>query len=179
VGTEEAREAVTRPAGRLGGARPGRAERPPGRRYAERLWVPWTWWVLGIAAAALLCLEVLTTLTIGRIWVGWQAMTIAVVGGFLFGWLVSQSRTLVEVVGDELVAGPARLPLGHVGEVRLVDEAARRQLMGPGADPAAYTFVRAWVRLAVLIEVTDPDDPTPYWLVSTRRPQALAAALGR
>jgi len=27
------------------------------------------------------------------------------------------------------------------------------------------------------VEVTDPDDPTPYWLLATRDPQRLAAAL--
>jgi hypothetical protein len=31
----------------------------------------------------------------------------------------------------------------------------------------------------VRIEVTDPHDSTPYWIVSTRHPDALVAALGR
>jgi hypothetical protein len=30
----------------------------------------------------------------------------------------------------------------------------------------------------VLLVLDDPDDPTPYWLVSTRRPTAVLAALG-
>ena len=29
----------------------------------------------------------------------------------------------------------------------------------------------------VTIAVTDPDDPTPYWLVSTRAPESLAEAI--
>jgi hypothetical protein len=29
----------------------------------------------------------------------------------------------------------------------------------------------------VRVEVVDPQDPTPYWLVSTRRPDDLARAL--
>jgi hypothetical protein len=29
----------------------------------------------------------------------------------------------------------------------------------------------------VRIEVLDPDDPTPYWVVSTRHPERLIAAL--
>jgi hypothetical protein len=29
----------------------------------------------------------------------------------------------------------------------------------------------------VRVELTDPEDPTPYWLVSSRRPDALARAL--
>ena len=33
------------------------------------------------------------------------------------------------------------------------------------------------MRTAVEITLDDPEDPVPYWLVSTRRPQQLAAAL--
>ena len=29
----------------------------------------------------------------------------------------------------------------------------------------------------VKIDITDPSDPTPYWLTSTRRPEELVAAL--
>ncbi len=31
---------------------------------------------------------------------------------------------------------------------------------------------------AVELTLDDPDDPVPYWLVSTRRPRALSAAIG-
>jgi cation diffusion facilitator CzcD-associated flavoprotein CzcO len=36
---------------------------------------------------------------------------------------------------------------------------------------------RSWLPLAVRVEVVDPDDDTPYWLVGTRQPRELAAAL--
>jgi hypothetical protein len=29
------------------------------------------------------------------------------------------------------------------------------------------------------IAVEDPEDPTPYWLVSTRKPEELKKALGK
>jgi hypothetical protein len=31
----------------------------------------------------------------------------------------------------------------------------------------------------VRVEITDPADPAPYWLVSSRRPVELAEALSR
>ena len=31
--------------------------------------------------------------------------------------------------------------------------------------------------LVVRVEITDPADPAPYWLVSSRHPDALAGAL--
>jgi hypothetical protein len=33
------------------------------------------------------------------------------------------------------------------------------------------------VRGGVRVDVADPDDPTPYWLVSSRHPDKLAEAL--
>ncbi len=35
------------------------------------------------------------------------------------------------------------------------------------------TLFRGYVRGVVRVEVTDPADPTPYWLVSARNPQAV------
>ena len=44
-------------------------------------------------------------------------------------------------------------------------------------DPAAYVLHRGWVGPMVLVVLDDPDDPTPYWLVSCRRPDRVLAAL--
>ena len=38
-------------------------------------------------------------------------------------------------------------------------------------------MLRPYVKTAVRVELTDPADPTPYWLLSSRHPQALASAL--
>jgi hypothetical protein len=45
------------------------------------------------------------------------------------------------------------------------------------ADPHGYFALKGYVRTSVRVWVDDPGDPVPYWLVSTRDPQALAAAL--
>lgn len=45
------------------------------------------------------------------------------------------------------------------------------------ADARAFMLLRGYVETAVRVEVTDPDDPTPYVYLSTRNPQGLAAAL--
>ena len=37
--------------------------------------------------------------------------------------------------------------------------------------------LRPYLSRAVRIGIDDPADPTPYWLVSSRRPDRLAAAL--
>ena len=54
-----------------------------------------------------------------------------------------------------------------------------RRVAGRDADVRAYLLLRPYVQRAVRIEVVDPADPTPYWLVSTRHPERLAQALVR
>jgi hypothetical protein len=48
---------------------------------------------------------------------------------------------------------------------------------GPAADARAYLLLRPYLKRAVKVQITDPADPTPYWLVSSRHPEALAGAL--
>ena len=62
------------------------------------------------------------------------------------------------------------------GTTRSADKAAL--LRGPRADPAAHLFLRPYVKRAVYVGVADPSDGVPYWLISTRHPDRLAAALG-
>jgi hypothetical protein len=89
---------------------------------------------------------------------------------------------LVEVTGGGgspagLRAGRAELPASAIGEVTVLDAEAARRRRGVDADPRAFVVLRGWVRGAVTVQVNDPMDPTPYWFVSTRQAEALAAAL--
>jgi hypothetical protein len=65
-----------------------------------------------------------------------------------------------------------------LGTPEALDVAAMRHELGPGLDARAYVCLRAWARTGVRVALNDPDDPTPYWLVSTRRPELLVQALG-
>jgi len=68
----------------------------------------------------------------------------------------------------------ARLPLSCVREVMVLDPLAKRDLLGPNAEQYAFVIQRPWVAGAVQIILADPTDPTPYWLISSRRPAELA-----
>ena len=92
-------------------------------------------------------------------------------------WALLVTAPRVRVDERVLRAGRARLPRAVVGRVRTLDAATTRRLRGVDTDAAAYLCVRSWVPRAVLVEVRDPADPHPYWLVSTRHPERLAAAL--
>ena len=47
---------------------------------------------------------------------------------------------------------------------------------GVDADARAFLLLRPYLKRAVQVEIADPADPTPYWLVRTRHPDELAAA---
>jgi hypothetical protein len=44
-------------------------------------------------------------------------------------------------------------------------------------DARAWLCIRGWIDPVVRVQVTDPSDPAPYWVVSTRNPDQLVAAL--
>lgn len=95
--------------------------------------------------------------------------------------LIWMSRMEVRVVdgpaGAELWAGPAHLPVSVISRSAEVPKSAKSAALGRQLDPAAYVLHRAWVGPMVLVVLDDPDDPTPYWLVSCRHPDRVLAAL--
>jgi hypothetical protein len=142
--------------------------------YRERLFAPPLWWVVGM----------ITMLMFGAIvWTGFDlAITAAVFGTLIVitaAFLLNWGRAVIEVTPGELRAGGATLPLAMAGEVRALDEAQTRALLGPRADPRAYTLIRPYLRYAVFIEVSEPQPTSPYWLVQTRHPAELASAIER
>ena len=140
--------------------------------YAERLTVPLRWWVQGTMMVASLWLAVLVAAPEVLAW-----SVAAVAFAVMVALFVGYGRARVGVEGDELWAGRAHIPLGHVGAVTGLDAEGVRRQAGVDADARAYLLLRPYLKRAVRIDITDPADPAPYWLVSCRRPDALVAAL--
>ncbi|CAM5779785.1 DUF3093 domain-containing protein [Cellulomonas persica] len=107
------------------------------------------------------------------------ATAVAAVAAVVAVLLVVRWTPRVRVRGGELVAGRAHIPLDLLRAPRALAGAELREALGPGLDARAYVCLRGWVHSAVRVDVDDPQDPTPYWIVSTRRPDELVAALTR
>lgn len=87
------------------------------------------------------------------------------------------SSSEIMVADGRLRAGKAQVSLEHVGRVEaFTDQEAFRQ-RGSELDARAWLLIRGWVRDVVRVHIEDPADPVPYWLLSTRRPKELVAAL--
>ncbi|GAA1871719.1 DUF3093 domain-containing protein [Myceligenerans crystallogenes] len=92
---------------------------------------------------------------------------------------LATTSPVVQVSAGVLSAGRANIPLSALGTAAALDADEMRWELGPGLDARAYVCLRAWARTGVRIAVVDDGDPVPYWLVSTRDPHALVAALAR
>ncbi len=144
------------------------------RSYHERLLVPVSWWLLAVPVVAILGGEVYAGFG------GWvppviYAVFIAVVAGFLLAW----GAAAIEVTDGTLRAGGAELPLDQASDVVPLDEKQAALLRGPRADPAAHLMLRPYLKRAVYIALAEPAGTVPYWLVATRHPADLAAAIER
>jgi Protein of unknown function (DUF3093) len=141
-------------------------------RYTERLTVAWWLWLPAIALVGLLAIEVsLLGPTLGAFLPYLVLLPFATV----VLWRLGRIRVAVE--DDELLVDDARLPLRFVADATVLDAAAKRDLLGPYAEPYAFVIQRPWIAGAVQVHLNDPADPTPYWIVSSRHPAELAAAL--
>jgi len=151
----------------------GRSTAAPGPpAYTERLTVPWWAWPPALAVAGLLAAEIWLGGSGPRAWVPFAVLLPLTVVA-----LIRLGRIRIAVTADEFRVDDARLPLSVISDVVALDAEGKREVLGVGAHPLAFVVQRPWVRGAVQVVLDDPADPTPFWVVSTRNPVALANAL--
>jgi hypothetical protein len=141
----------------------------PGRFREQLAPGPWVW-------AALAGLDVslaVIALPFGPAAAGVTLLVAVALTGALTWW----STPLVAVRDGELLAGRAHVPVTLLGGAEVLGRDELRAALGPSLDARAFLCIRGWLPRGVLVPLEDPDDPTPYWVISSRRPQELAAAL--
>lgn len=138
--------------------------------YRERLWPsPWVF----LSTALVIPASLLVFLPISPL----AGIAVAILlYGAVVGVLVATTPT-IEVTSDELRAGRARLPRSVIAGAEAHHAAEATAQRGVHLDARAWLLVRGWLPDLVRVDLADADDPTPYWLVSTRNADALASAL--
>ncbi|HEY2265591.1 MAG TPA: DUF3093 domain-containing protein [Streptosporangiaceae bacterium] len=142
--------------------------------YRERLRVPLAWWLLAMPSALILGATLYAGLT-GP----WPVIIIAILVVGCAALLITMGLGTLEVRDGTLRAGNDVLPLTAVSEVVLLDEKQTTRLRGPMADPAARLYSRPYLKESVYLVVAPPSPAGPYWLIGTRHPAELAAAVER
>ena len=145
--------------------------------YRERLRVPLAWWLLAVPTVLILGATLYAGLA-----EPWPVIVMAGLTAGCVAFLVTLGLATVEIRDGALRAGKAVLPLTAVSEVVSLDEKQTMRLRGPRADPAAHLYSRPYLKQSVYLAVAASQPSagsTPYWLIGTRHPAELAAAIER
>ncbi|MER6379227.1 DUF3093 domain-containing protein [Streptomyces sp. NPDC001250] len=139
--------------------------------YDERLTTPRSWWLISFLVGVSFALILLPF--------GTLPLLGGLVGGTAAAAVVASAygSLRIRVVGDSLIAGEAKIPVSALGGAEVLDAEEARAWRTYKADTRAFLLLRAYIPTALKVEVTDPDDPTPYLYLSTREPERLAAAI--
>ncbi|MFI1358986.1 DUF3093 domain-containing protein [Streptomyces sp. NPDC020898] len=139
--------------------------------YEERLTAPRSWWLISFLVGvsfALILLPFGTLPLLGGLVGGTAAAAVAA---------SSYGSVRIRIVGDALIAGEAKIPVAALGEAEILDAEEARAWRTYKADTRAFMLLRSYIPTALRVQVTDPEDPTPYLYLSTREPEQLVAAL--
>jgi hypothetical protein len=139
--------------------------------FRERLTVPIIWWAL----AGLFSLSVLVAVGayLGPAWGLGTSVATLLVAAAIFG----SAAIVISVEEQEVRVGRASIEHAYIATCRALNAEETRRRTGVEADARAHLVLRPYINATVEITLDDPEDPVPYWLVSTRQPQRLAAAL--
>jgi len=93
--------------------------------------------------------------------------------------LFAQNKSALEITVTKgwLLVGPAAIERAFIHNFKALSKSEYRRVRGVDGDPASYLQIRFWINTAIKIDLRDPKDRTPYWLVSTNRASELAKIL--
>lgn len=140
--------------------------------YHERLGVPLRWWAQGTMAVAILWLTIVVAVPGPTAWIA-TGFAFALLAACLFWY--GDARVIIS--DGWFQAGRARVETTYVGEVAALDAEQTRLVAGRDANARAFLVLRPYLKRSVKVEIADPADPTPYWLISSRHADRLAGAL--
>jgi len=133
-------------------------------------WPLWLWlFCLFIAASLAIAVQAAVGST--------PAWIVLLVQLLLFGWAAVTTPLHITLDSEQLCVGSARIERRFITIATALTSHEMALTRGRNANPRCWMAIRFWVSPGVKIEISDPLDPTPYWLVSAKRASALAEAL--
>ncbi len=137
-------------------------------KYREPLRTPLWWYGVAVGVAALLAAEFRIGGLPLTVWIPFGVLL--PLAAVIVWWL---GHSALEISGGEVRIRGAHVPLTYVSGAVALDAATLRLVVGREGDPAAFVSIRPWIGPGVQLWLDDPDDPAPYWVVSTRRPDLV------
>ena len=94
-------------------------------------------------------------------------------------WISISMTSEITFDGEVLRIDKANIDRKYLGNTTVLDKNAMRLLRTRDADPAAYLAIKFWEPCGLRIDLNDSRDKTPYWLVTSKRGEEIAALLNR
>ncbi|MEY3845940.1 MAG: hypothetical protein RJA66_207 [Actinomycetota bacterium] len=139
--------------------------------YSEWVVPNWTSYIPLLAIYPTLWLTFLPIDQAVGIWSG-----IALTGVFLFLMLAKSAR--IKISNSCLAVANAEIERSFISGVEVVAKEDAFVARGRDLDPRAWIHFQGSVKTLVRVSISDPNDPTPYWLFSTRNPEKIKKSLG-
>ena len=139
--------------------------------YAEKSKLPLKVWVFVISMSISIYLAIWAPLGVMPA----LLMTLLFFAGFLA--VLNKMQTRVFISKDYLYANKAKIEIKYIKKAIPLNKSEFRDLNGVSADPAAFLATNFWTNTGVKIELNDKNDPTPYWLISSKRAIEIAEKL--
>lgn len=137
--------------------------------YSEKLSPAW-WMVaavgLFVPATTLIFLPL-------NIWLGLGVGMALWLGSAGVLWLFAPS---ISIDGHYVRAGRAAIEHTFVEKMEIFRGVEATEQRGTKLDARAWLVIRGWVDPVIKITISDEADPTPYWLVSAKNPDAFVDA---
>ena len=140
-------------------------------RFREVIRAPF--WLIAFIYFLFMSLVVAVWAAIGNqpAFITWVVCTVLIV------LIALKTKLELEVDENEFRAGAAHIELRYLGQVTALDSKAMGRLRTRDADPASFLIFRFWRSTGVKVEINDPRDQTPYWLITSKRNKELAEIL--
>ena len=108
-----------------------------------------------------------------------SALVAWVVATFGIALIALSARSEISIDENELRIGRAHIELQYIASAEVLTPEQMRIVRTRDADPAAYLAIAFWITSGAKIALKDKRDPTPYWLVSSRKAEELTSTLYR
>ena len=139
--------------------------------FAERIvWPLWLWLFLAMMVGSIYL----------TFWAPFGHLAAIIITALITGALLySNNKFALEtvIINDWLYVGNAKIESKYLKKATPLNKSDFLKLRGRNADPAAFNGTRFWVSTGVKVEINDKKDPTPYWLISSRKAKLLASKL--
>lgn len=126
------------------------------------------WWIIGFGLVVSVFLAVFAYVEL------WLTATLVILSAILVVVGLLGFTLHIKVTQDELIVGSHVLEAAYIGGAEIVEGDVRA-----ATDAESFMLTRPYAKQKVRVAINDAADPHPAWLVSTKHPQALVAAIRR